>query len=474
MYDAGQQGHRWTFNAYPPALGNQIGALARLFLRERPEAHEMRQLGRGVVWAISVLGICFAAIAGRLAAGRPGAVLAGAFVAFSPLLVEQSRYATTDNPTGSFAALVVVTGLWLYHRPSWLPYVLGGLAVGLAASYKYAGAYSALFLFAAHVLSAARHRLRFWLLLLAAGVLAAAAFVAANFQIVLNPSVWWKEFLFRFAYYDTSHPGFTSDHSWMHAVHYAVAYGLGWGVAAAGGAALVGVVWRGGWREQRATLACLLVGLMYWIFLAKKPVFLARNLVHSLPLVLIGFAALVASLTRGVSRFYGAIGGLLVAALAGVAHNAFLVGRHAQVLAKPDTRLQAAEWLRDHVRPGEKVVGVGRRHYLPPVQLSGVAFSIQREHQLKKLAQGRHRYVVVSWGDIQRYLRDADHEPKKTKSLQRLLATFRSQMRSVVVFQEPQGPGADLFGSSVDLHHNPRIEIFEHPAHLRAQGQNPG
>lgn len=451
------------FHAYPPALGNQIGGVARLLMSERPAPPDMQQLGRYLVWFFSVLGVLFAAIAGQLAAGRAAALLAGAMMAFSPLLVEQSRYALTDGPTAAFAALVALAGFWIYRRPAWLPYVVAGIAVGVAASYKYAGAFGGLFVLLAHVCSEQRGRLKAWLLLAGAGVLAIGVFVALNFQIAMNPEGWWKKFVTHYQYYSHAHSGFTSDHTWIHAAHFTLAYGLGWGVSASG---LLGGAWlalRHRCRDQWVALGCFGVGLLYLIFLGSKPVFLARNLVHGLPFVLIGLAALLAMPLRHVKALRSVGVAVAFVMLAGLGYNAFLVGRHAVVLDGKDTRIRAAEWMRENLDPKQRMAGIGSLPYLPPPALSGVKLRRESLREVKRFGRKRYRYVVLSMGSLDRFLRDPDHEPTRARTLTRQLRALRETARSIAVFEAPPGPGSELFGSTVNVYHDPRIEIFELP-----------
>ncbi len=465
MAHAAYDGKDVGFFAYPPALGNQIGTVARLVMSERPEQHEIRRLGRHVVWFVSVLGVIFAAIAGQLAAGRVAALLAASMMAFSPLVVEQSRYSLTDAPTAAFMALVALAGFWIYRRPGWLPYVVAGVAVGIAASYKYAGAFGGLFVLVGHVSSEKRWSPKFWLLLAGAGVLAGVVFLSLNHQIAMDPAAWWPKFVHHYGYYSESHGGFTSDHTWIHATHFTLAYGLGWGVSAAG---LLGAAWlsfRNRCRDQLVALGCFLVGLLYLMLLASKPVFLARNLIHGLPFVFIGIAALLAMQLRQIKSVRSLGAAVALVMLAGLAHDAFLVGRHALALSGQDTRLRAAEWLRKNVARGQRVAGVGNKAYLPPPALAGIKMSYLPSAQMERvLDQKKFRYAVVTWGSLQRYFRDPDHAPEETDALRRQLTHLREAARSIAAFEGLPGPGSELFGSTVDIYHDPRIEIFELPA----------
>jgi hypothetical protein len=45
---------------------------------------------------------------------------------------------------------------------------------------------------------------------------------------------------------------------------------------------------------------------------------------------------------------------------------------------------------------------------------------------------------------------------------------LRKSARPLASFEAPEGPGGDLFGATVDIYHNPQIEIFELPSVRKA------
>jgi hypothetical protein len=110
-------------------------------------------LGAGVivVWLFAIGGVACAFVIGRAMTGTTaGGALASAAVMLDPLLAWQATHITTDVPAATMALAACAALLWAARaaspvagaddHPSLLPYLLGGVAVALAAGLRFMSA----------------------------------------------------------------------------------------------------------------------------------------------------------------------------------------------------------------------------------------------------------------------------------------------------------------------------------------------
>jgi|GEM_PF-6014591 len=446
------------FWAYPPALANLISLPLRGCAACASDVAGQQLVGRAVVFAMSVLACLASAWSAYRIQGAAAGWFALAVSAFSPLWVEQSRYATPDLPTAFGTALVTLAVTFLLARPDWLRYAAAGAAVGLAAAFKYIGAASGLLVLFACLSGRA---LRAVPRLLFAGALSLVAFIALNQELLREGSEpMFSAIRDEFIHYAAKGSnGYSSDLLWRHVLVYWARYALG---PAATVTALVACARAISPSEARRlpSWPFAAAALSWLLFLCTRETFFARNLLHVLPLFStlagVGFAALWARAGRP-SRVLAL--GLVALQL----WPAWQTARFAWRLREPDTRIEAAGWIREHVPARERIAVVPETygHYLPPAPLHGHRLESQRG--FPSLAQLRESfgYLVVSSGQVSRYLRSPAEFPERAREFTRWHEALVAQLGAPVrVFEKPAAPGAELFGATSDAYHNPRIEIF--------------
>jgi 4-amino-4-deoxy-L-arabinose transferase-like glycosyltransferase len=280
---------------YPPALANICAGVYRAFDMVHAPRAELLLAGRIVVFVLGIVTVLAVAAAAYSASGLRAAILGGALAAVSPLMIEHCRYLTPDTPTAAGTALVALAAAQITRHSSrrgWR-YAFAGVAVGLAASFKYVGALSAITIIAAHVFSSNRRDWRAWVLLLAAGVLSVLTFVALNHQVIASPHWMTAALQDEFRHYTHTGGGYATSFAAPHVLLYVASCGTGWVGAAFLMCALLG---------RRSPVVCaLLVGAGGWlVFVATRNVFFARNLVHLLPLLFVLVGVVGSELPNGL------------------------------------------------------------------------------------------------------------------------------------------------------------------------------
>ncbi len=139
-------------------------------------------VGREVSVLAALLTVVTVYWIGRQIAGHRQGLVAALLCAVFPIHVLHSHYGTVDVTLGLFTALALLFAIRIYQHPSSLNYCLAGLAVGLAASTKYAGVIVVVAPLTAHLLRLCRQRAEptrsrnlLWLLVLSAGAFAASS-----------------------------------------------------------------------------------------------------------------------------------------------------------------------------------------------------------------------------------------------------------------------------------------------------------
>ncbi|MGH7435997.1 MAG: hypothetical protein ACRENE_10020, partial [Polyangiaceae bacterium] len=187
------------------------------------------------------------------------------------------------------------------------------------------------------------------------------------------------------------------------------------------------------------------------------------NLAHALPaLAVLAGVGLEASLRliHGV-RAKAVLGPSVVAAAAVVPAVQGLGFAHR--LMQGDTRLDAAAWMHAEIPPKSRVAVVPETysHYLPPASDAGVELvAVPGLPSAADLAGRGFAYVLVSSGSMHRYLRTPAEDPEDAARLVAWHASLERDASLVRTFWRPPGPGANLFGATVDIYHNPTIEVF--------------
>jgi hypothetical protein len=449
---------------YPPALANLLSLLYAWLPDAVPTLADKYLGARIVVLCMGVAMCVLCSLAALRIAGCPAALLTLAVAAVSPLWVEQNRYAAVDIPTAFGVAATGLACTFLCSRGEtrarWSGYLAAGFCVGLAAAPKYVGAAAGLLVLAVHLASPQRKDPRAWGLLLVAGVLSAVVFVACNYQVISSYELMVSWLQKEYAHYaSVGHPGYSSASVWKYALPYFVRYGLGWGASFA---ALVGVAFSLlDAQGRRVLLPWSVVALAWLAFVVTRRTFFARNMLHCLPL----FVVIAGVGFDRVRRRSGQLGrGIPFAVIVGLLllWPAWQSASFARELELPDTRIVAAEWMRDNLPPGTRVALTpeGIMSYMPPAKIHRLpARQVPGNLPVSRLKKS-YDVVVVSFGAINRYLRTPSEEPAKVRAFARWYAELSRSATKLASFERPVGPGGELFGSTVDCYHHPKVEIF--------------
>jgi hypothetical protein len=332
---------------------------------EQALLHDPRALiliDRGVVAATGVATVLLVQRLAAIGFGPGAGLLAALLLAVAPLHVRDSHFGVTDVPLAAWACLVLIQALRIEARGSLRDYALGGLFAGLALSTKYSGAALLAPIVAADLLARAGGAARPWRRLAVAVALVPAGFVAGTPFAVLA----WPEFrqgvvAQLLAQAGSDWLGVDLGSGWWHHLRFTLWHGLGPPLLAASLAGGV-VALR---RAPRPALVLLAFAAPYYLVFGRGPLVFARYMVPLVPLLCVTAAVAVVAAAERLPR--GRLAGLL--ALAGAVAAPALHDSLAQdrVLARTDSRVLAARWLREHVEPDATVFLVGAVFADPPV-----------------------------------------------------------------------------------------------------------
>jgi hypothetical protein len=349
-------------------------AAASLALGSR-EAVELELLRdpRALIWIdraiVAAIGAGTTLLVDRLATRAFGAgagLVAALCLAVAPLHVRDSHFGVTDVPLAAFVCCVLLAALRVESRGSGRDYALAGLAAGLAASTKYSGALLLAPIVAADLLGRSAGPARPWRRLAMALALAPLGFLAGTPFAGLA----WPEFrdgvaLQLLAQSGPDWLGIDLGPGWSHHLRFTLWHGLGPPLllAALAGAALAL------WRAPRPALVLLAFALPYYAVVGRGPLVFARYMLPLVPVLCATAGFAVASTAERLPRRRAAAALALSALVAAPALVASI--ELDLVLARTDSRVLAADWLREHVDPDETVFLVGAVFADPPVAWRG-------------------------------------------------------------------------------------------------------
>ncbi|HEY1776469.1 MAG TPA: glycosyltransferase family 39 protein [Solirubrobacteraceae bacterium] len=351
--------------ANPPAYTYVLAAIFKLAFGTQ-QAHRLYRSGDSTqIWiaarvasaALGTIAVWLLYLAGARLFDRRTGLIACAIMAVAFLPVFYGKLALNDSPTLAPVCLSLWGSAGIARLGRKRDFVIAGLGLGLAAATKYTGGIVVVPLIVAAFSSVEAGRRLFvalWLPL--AGVIALAAFVAANPYSVVD----FHRFLNQLAQQSNESGegngklGLTHGSGVLYYL-WSLSWGVGW---IPGGAAVLGalalLVRRWWW-----TFAALVpAALGYLAFMGLQGRYFGRWVMPIIPLVclLAAFAAvsLAELLARGRPRIQAAV--LVVLAAALCVQGGFYSVHSGIVNSRPDTRAIARAWLLKHVPKRSHIV----------------------------------------------------------------------------------------------------------------------
>jgi 4-amino-4-deoxy-L-arabinose transferase-like glycosyltransferase len=361
------------FSVYPAAQMYLQHALLRGYARwTAPEVRDFRivyapdgaalahLLGRRLSAAFGTANVPLIYWAAAPAGGPIAGFAAATLLAFSPIHVRESRYATTDAAAVFWLTLAMAFVLRMVARGRYRDYLGAGAFIGLATATKYPAGAMLAALPVAHLETRWRERRSSWraifdLRLYAALYFAVVVFVCGTPYFLID----WKETVQGFEYQRGFVLGGTgnpySGYGWPWLLFRAMPDGFGLGCELLFAA---GLVWALARRHAGAlalaaflALACLGMTRSHYVFY--------RYIVIPLPALVVLAGSMVGDLCQGFGR-RGAV--LAIAILAGVLAPAIVRDvKLIRLLRREDTRSLARKWIVEHVPRGARIAASDAR-----------------------------------------------------------------------------------------------------------------
>jgi 4-amino-4-deoxy-L-arabinose transferase-like glycosyltransferase len=367
-------------------------------------------VGRTVTVLFGAASIVAIGIAGRGVSGLGVAVrdriglCAAALLALAPMHVEHSRYTTTDVPLAFFATLLLAVAAW--SRATVKVYAVLGILVGLAASTKYPGAFLGLFVVALCLPELARTPRDSWIKLMVAGLGSVGGFLLGTPFVLASPGEFVQHLQLEGSHMREGHLGFE-------------ARGNGWfaqfGNLYDSGEVVLVVLFVAGaiaaYRKRDPFVrAAAITAVGLFVIAGSSRTLFGRYLLLLLPFVCIVAAYGIVWVGESLAHAAPAVAAALLAVT--LALPAFVVFHDLRLLAAPDTRTLAWQWLQSTARNRDEVAA--ERYSIP-------ADATPLEYDAQALRARGVFYVAVTDRMYRRYLRAPDRYPKQVALYRELL-----------------------------------------------------
>jgi len=347
-YQLNPSGFSYAIAAVYAAFYGSGDAVRAGFAGDPGEAYLVGRVLSAVLGTVSVGLTC---LAGARLFGRAAGLLAGGLMAVSFLPVFYAHQALNDAPTLAPVALALLGAALVVRSGRPRDYLLAGLAVGLAAGFKYnAGAVAVAVAAAGLVRFADGERLAAVRGLALAGLAALAGFLLCDPYALLDFAT-LREALDFLVVYNAREPTIGEPGRSGYAYY---AWTLTWGLGivplalAVGGAAWLAL------RDRRAFLVLVPFVVLFFLSMGSQGRFFGRYMLPAFPALCLLAGAGGVALARAARRRRVLAGGLIAAAALG---QGIVVSAHSDlVLSREDTRTQAREWMLANVPPGTRIV----------------------------------------------------------------------------------------------------------------------
>jgi hypothetical protein len=324
-------------------------------------------VARSVVALAGTTTVLVIFLVGRRVAGDFVGLTAALFLAVAPLHVRDSHFAMTD--------VLMTLFLWLSllalcdaatdsaERVPWHG-AAAGLLAGLATSTKYNAAAVAAAMIAVQVILFLRDprrllSLRGWLPCIAFGMAAIFGFVAGTPYAIFDFQKFSDDVAFDFTHLSEGHEGVSLGRGWIYHVTHSLPYGVGVPVFVAMIAGLVPLL-----RKHRAAVALVAFAAAFYASIGSGYTVFFRYVLPLVPFVCVSAAAGLGAAAGWMSlRWPGARTVVVVLLLASTAGPALAQSARLDLLlARTDTRVLAAQWLRERMRNGDSLHDAGSRY----------------------------------------------------------------------------------------------------------------
>jgi len=410
--------HYGTFYIYLVAVCAKAGALMGLVAVPQGGWVELHWIARALTALMGTATVYFAYLIAKRLGGLPVGLGAAALLAVLPAHVVNAHYATVDIPATFLVTLLLFILLHLFGRAEISWYVLAGVVLGLAAATKYTVVLAAVPFLAAHIFGRDEHGYSPSILYLIVGIaVAAVAFYAVTPYMLLltkegfrlNPDM-VRDVRFEmehmraggtFAFVNTG-PG------WVYHLLRSLPAAMGYAALAL---ALVGAVLmmqRGG----AVGLVLFAFALPYFgVVGAGKERFL-RYMIPLLPVLAISAVYALWRLRQASLAGLGPWGSLAAPALlaAGVfAVTLWYASQMVQIMAAPDVRTAAADWLRPRLERTTKVgLADAPWYYTPAITPYNAGALSLAEFQRWQQDNPPYRIIIIGW-DAAKLRRERPH-----------------------------------------------------------------
>jgi len=354
-------------------------------------------VGRWLSAGAGTLTVLFTYLLGRRACNREIAGVGALFVAFSTVSVQQAHMALPDSSMALLAAICFYASWSVYERGRWGDYGVAGVAAGLVVATKYNGAFTALAIVAAHGMRDGwgewRGKLLGGRLWMAVGLACIALFAGSPYLFLAHDKY------LTLMEYQVSSLGFafgeTSPWWW-------IVRGLVRGEYAVGGVMFGGILWAL-WQRKPLDLLFLAAWVPSFLYIGSWTRESWHYLLHFYPLLALGGARLLQEI---IKRFFvGWKGNWMIWVGAGLLlmPNFQQVVQRNRLLARTDTRSQAAAWIERHIPNGSRL-GMTWLPYCPRLPLVEARQSIRTRYrgdekaldQLDQVWGGTPAYALIN------------------------------------------------------------------------------
>jgi 4-amino-4-deoxy-L-arabinose transferase-like glycosyltransferase len=330
--------------------------------------------GRAFTAAVGTASVLGVYAIGRRAAGTATGLVAAALLAGNFLHVRDSHALKPDVLLG----MCMLATLWRLsrwaERPDRRRAIVAGLAVGLTMAIKYNGIFLLIPTFVEDVRSSTR---RGWRRLVPSGSFVALVLVAAATVLLACPYLWldlgrttFTSWFLAVTVFSTR-PGaaLPADASWLdlplhfirtRAFGYHLTTSLWYGFGALATLAVAPALLAAFLRREPAFFRMGAVfAVVYYLIVSTAPVHLVRYFTALVPLLVVLLAAFVVQAAEVVGAPAARAAIAVAATVALVAQPVASGIAHDRIAAKTDTRVLAAEWMREHLPPNAVAAVLG-------------------------------------------------------------------------------------------------------------------